>query len=79
MLVLLVAGCGQNCSSEEECNAACMEQGYEAGVCLPAVEADPLKIYLGPCVIAGSIDCDDPGDCQCYCMKDKDKNPRGFK
>ncbi len=54
-------------SSVEECQSACFKAGYDTGVCKQTTEKTTIDVDLGSCVIEGSENCENKGQCNCYC------------
>ena len=62
--------------SLEECRSVCASEEYVEAVCLPSSEAGPDMVGGAPCVIEGSEQCGDRGQCRCFCSG-KVKIPEG--
>ncbi|MFC1599024.1 hypothetical protein ACFL2U_03415 [Patescibacteria group bacterium] len=73
-LVLTITSCGWVRSkpakilSFESCQNECVIKGFDEGTCLSYFEAEGKASDIGNCLIEGSANCGDKGQCHCYCL-----------
>jgi len=70
LLALLISGCSltkDKYGSEEDCDAACVDQEYVEGTCLGEGEAGEGMEEAGNCLFRQSDECSKPSECKCYC------------
>ncbi|MBU0648452.1 hypothetical protein KJ855_04715, partial [Patescibacteria group bacterium] len=57
----------QNFSSNSDCAQTCRDQDFSQGECIWPLQANKDMTNIGICTLPDSTNCDQPGECQCYC------------
>jgi hypothetical protein len=68
IVVLVVTGCVQTFSSEADCDAACKQQGYDRGACMPNAPNGTLYPVIGYCNTSVCQDMAEGYTCACVCF-----------